>query len=124
MLIALITILLLGGGDSAVLDFVSYMRDSVDEVVADDERRKDATATLKEMKKLTNTHLKANGKAFKALLGEVSELETDVAATEAIWSDYNRATESYNQQMIDLRFKLRDSLTRSEWERIFVEPGD
>ena len=50
MLIALITILLLGGGDSAVLDFVSYMRDSVDEVVEDDERRNDATATLKEMK--------------------------------------------------------------------------
>jgi len=120
MIAALIAILFLGGGmDSAVLDFVGYIRGSVNEVVVDEERRTEARATLKTMKKLTNAHLKANQKAFKSLLAELSESETDAQAVEGLWENYYKSVGSYNEQMIDLRFELRDSLTRDEWQQIF-----
>ena len=54
MIAALIAILLLGGGvENAVLDYVGFMRSSVDGVVVDEERRADVLATIQEMKKLT-----------------------------------------------------------------------
>jgi hypothetical protein len=117
---ALIAILFLGGGiDNSVMDFVGYMRDSVDEVVVDEQRLAEARTTLKAMKKLTGAHSKANQKAFKSLLAELSESETNAEAVEALWENYYESVESYNEQMIDLRFELRDSLTRDEWQQIF-----
>ena len=120
MIAALIAVLFLGGGiENAVLDYVAYMRGSVKEVVVDEERQAVARATVQEMQKLTSAHSKANQKAFKTLLGEVSEMETDVEIVDALWEDHFRAVETYNEQMIDLRFELRDSLTREEWQAIF-----
>ena len=120
MLIALITILFLGGGlENAVLDYVGYIQGSIDEDVLDGERQSDAKATLKTMKQLTSTHAKSNEKAFVALLDEMSELDGNSDAVNAIWDAYYQDVESYNEQMINLRFQLRDSLTRAEWEAIF-----
>ena len=120
MLIALITILFLGGGlENAVLDYVGYIQGSIDEVVLDGERQSDAKATLKTMKQLTSAHAKSNEKAFVALFDEMSELDANGDAVNAIWDVYYQDVESYNEQMIDLRFQLRDSLTRAEWEAIF-----
>ena len=124
MIAALIAILLLGGGvENAVLDYVGFMRSSVDEVVVDEERRADALATIQQMKKLTGSHSKSNQSAFKSLLAEMSKMETDTESVDALWGDYYEAVEAYNEQMVDLRFKLRDSLTREEWERIFASSG-
>jgi hypothetical protein len=122
---ALIAILFLGGGvDSSVLDFVGHMRDSVDEVVVDAERRAEARATLKTMKKLTSANEKSNQKAFKALLAELSYSETDFDTVEALWGSYYESIEFYNEEMIDLRFELRDSLTEDEWQKVFGEADD
>ena len=125
MIAALITILLLGGGiDSSVMDYVAYIRGSVKEVVVDDERQADARATVQAMKKLTSAHSKANQKAFKVLLAEMSEMETDVEAVDSLWENHFRAVEVYNEQMIELRFELRDTLTREEWEQVFNGSND
>ena len=53
MLIALLTILLLGGGSSVFLEFVSESEDAVKTVMAKDGRQKDALNVLKAMKKRT-----------------------------------------------------------------------
>lgn len=116
----MITISFLGGGvDSAVLDFVGYMQDSVDEVVVDDKRLAEARTTLRTMQKLTSTNQKANQKAFKTLLAELSDSETDFDTVEALWGSYYESIESYNKEMIDLRFELRGSLTEDEWQKVF-----
>ena len=120
MIAALIAILFLGGGvDNSVLDYIAYMRGSVKEVVVDDERQADARATVQAMKKLTSAHTKGNQKAFKALVAEMLAMETDVEAVDDLWEEHFRAVEAYNEQMIDLRFELRETLTREEWEQMF-----
>ena len=120
MIAALIAILFLGGGvESSVLDYVAYMRGTVKEVVVDDERQTDARATVQAMEKLTSAHTKANEKAFKTLLAEMSELETNSKAVDVLWENHFAAVENYNEEMIDLRFELRHTLTREEWEQMF-----
>jgi hypothetical protein len=125
MIAALIAILFLGGGiEDAVLDYVQYMRGTVKEVVADDERRADARATLNEMKKLTKAHSKSNQKTFKSLLGVMGEMGTEPETVDALWDDYFQTVDSYNERMIDLRFELRDTLTREEWEQMFADSSE
>ena len=122
MIAALIAILFLGGGvESAVLDYVGFMRGSVDELVVGEERLDDARATIQEMKRLTGAQSKSNQKVFKSLLAEMSELETETDAMDTLWDDYYQSVDSYNEQMINLRFELRDTLTREEWEQIFAD---
>ena len=125
MIAALIAILFLGGGiEDAVLDYVQYMRGTVKEVVADDERRADARATLNEIKKLTKAHSKSNQKTFKSLLGVMGEMGTEPETVDALWDDYFQTVDSYNERMIDLRFELRDTLTREEWEQMFADSSE
>ena len=38
---------------------------------------------------------------------------------DSIWSEYFAQRATYNSEMLDLRFQLRDQLTREEWEQIF-----
>ena len=121
MLVALITILFLGGGiEDAVLDYVKYTRGNVKEIVADTERQSDAQATLKEMKNLTKDYAKSNRKTFKSLLSAMDTVDAETVVIDSIWSDYAESVDSYNAHMIDLRFELRDSLTREEWQAIFA----
>lgn len=125
MIAALIAILFLGGGlDDAVLDYVAYARGSVGDIVTDEGRQADARATLKEMKKLTSAHSKSNQKIFKSLLARMSEFGTDTETVDALWDEYYEAVESYNARMIDLRFELRESLTREEWEEVFASSSE
>ena len=125
MLVALITILFLGGGiEDAVLDYVKYTRGNVKEIVADNERQSDAQATLKEMKKLTKDYAKSNRKTFKSLLSAMDSMDVEIDVVDSIWSDYAQSVDAYNAQMIDLRFRLRDSLTREEWQAIFANSSE
>ena len=125
MIAALIAILFLGGGvDDPVLDYVKFIRSSVEEVVIDEERRAEARATLKEMKKLTSGHSKSNQNTFNSLLVVMSEKETDTETVDALWEDYYQSVDSYNERMIDLRFELRDTLTREEWEQMFADSSE
>ena len=125
MIAALIAVLFLGGGiENAVLDYIGFMRGSVNEVVSDEERQAQAKTTLKDMKKLTSAYSKSNQKAFKTLLAEMSSLDTNAVAIGVLWDDYYQDVENYNKQMIDLRFELRESLTRDEWEQIFSDSGE
>jgi hypothetical protein len=122
MLVALITNLFLGGGiEHAVLDYVKYIRGSVDDVVADEDRQSAAQATLREMGALTKEHTKANQKAFESLLSEIGEYDQDTGDTEPLWADYTQSVDAYNERMIDLRFELRDTLTRDEWAALFAD---
>jgi len=51
MLIAIFTILFLGGGTSGLLDYIAQTEDNIKVVMEKDDRRKAALATVKEMKR-------------------------------------------------------------------------
>ena len=120
MLIALFTILLLGGSATGMLDYLADTQDNVKVVMEKDDRRKDAIGTLKAMKKRTNAHNKMVKAASKDMSKALSSDETDDAAIDAVWGEYFAQRATYNNDMLDLRFQLKDQMTREEWQQVFA----
>jgi hypothetical protein len=54
---------------------------------------------------------------------ESTGFPTDDDATEAdfdtIWHRYFAQREAYNRDLLDLRFQLKDQMTREEWQHVF-----
>ena len=125
MLIALITVMLLGGGSSAVLSFVADTRDSVKIELPKGERQKAALETLKAVKKRTNAHQKHLKNAGKNLFRALDGSEPDDPEIEELWAVHFTEVEEFNRDLLDLRFELRDQLTREEWNAVFsTEPEE
>jgi hypothetical protein len=119
MLIALLAILILGGSNTGMLDFIADTQDEVKVVMEKDDRRKEALSTLKTMKKRTDAHnkmVKGTSKDMNTILSgdEVTDADIDV-----IWDAYFSQRATYNQEMLDLRYQLKDQLTREEWQQVF-----
>jgi hypothetical protein len=120
MLIALFTILFLGGSDTGMLDFIADTQDEVKLVMEKDDRQKEALATLKTMKKLTDGHNKMVKGASKDLSNTLSTDEGTDAEIDAIWDTYFSQRADYNQEMLGLRYQLKDQMTREEWQQVFA----
>jgi len=120
MLIALLTMLILGGGSTAMLGLIADTEDSVKTVMVKDERRKAALKTLKSMKKRTNARNKHVKRATKVLNRSLQQVEINAAEIDTIWNDYFAEVEQYDHAMLDLRFELKEHVNRDEWQQIFA----
>ena len=120
MLIALMTILFLGGGGgSAVLAYIADSTDAVKEVVQDDDRREEALETMASLKDLGKQQSKARQDVLKQMKTVLAEHETPTDSIDDLWSGYYQRVREINDAALDHRFALRDQLTRDEWERVF-----
>ena len=124
MIVALLSLLFLGGGSgSEILAVLHDTKAEVKEVVVDDERKKAALATLKSMK----ARSKKLGKETKKLTKELDKVfkqdDPDVDDVDEIWGRHFEEVDRYNRDMIELRFELRAALTQEEWETIFPLEG-
>ena len=120
MLIALFTILILGGSNTGTLDFIADTQDQVKIVMEKDDRRKEALNTLKAIKKRTEAHnkvVKGTSKDLNKVLADSDVTEADI---DTIWYRYFAQREAYNRDMLDLRFQLKDRMTREEWQQVFA----
>ncbi len=119
MLIALMTILLLGGSSSFMLDYIADARDIVRDVVPRGERRSAALDTVKAMRNTERAyqkHLKGIGKELFGALELPDDVESEI---DAVWTVHFAAVQQNNTDMLDLRFELREQLTREEWAAVF-----
>jgi hypothetical protein len=122
VLVALLTILCLGGGSTTgIADFIADMEDSFKTVVVNDERRKEALDTIKAMKKRMKDHGKSVKQISKSLGKELSEHEVRSNEIDKLWDQYIDLNSDTVRHLIDWRFQLRDELTRNEWEQMFSE---
>jgi len=120
MLIAMIAVMFFGGGvQDAVLEYIKSSKAVVKEVIDDPTRRSAINDTLGEMDARTKGRSKSAKAALKKLESEMSEHDLNSAAIDAVFDDYFVALTEYNKDMIDLRFQLKDQLTREEWQELF-----
>ena len=120
MLIALFTILILGGSNTGTLDFIADSQDEVKVVMEKDDRRKEALSTLKAMKKRTEAHNKVVKGTSKGLNKALADNDVTEADIDTIWYRYFAQREAYNRDLLDLRFQLKDQMTREEWQQVFA----
>jgi len=121
MLIALITILFLGGASTGILDYIADTRDAVKQVMPKGEEQKAALTTLKAMKKRSNARNKQAKRAAKAIDKEYADHAEGGAEVDAIWNELFTEIGHYNRDMLDLRFELKEQISREDWEEIFSE---
>ena len=120
MLIALITILLLGGSNTGMLDFIADTQDTVKVVMEKDDRRKEALGTLKAMKKRANARNKMVKRTSKDMNKTLSSDDVTDSDVDTIWDTYFSQRAAYNLDMLDLRYQLKDQMTRQEWQQVFA----
>ncbi len=122
MITALIISMLFGGGSTAMLGYIANAQDSVKIIMVKDGRRKQALSTLKAMKKRTNARNKEVRRATKNLNKALDQDNINAADIDAIWDVYFAEIDQYDNDMLDLRFELKDHISREEWKEIFPVP--
>lgn len=120
MLIALYTIFVLGGGGSfGPMIFIDQAMDNTKTVIVDKDRQKEVTASLKAMKSRAKDYSSDMKKNIKGLSPTSNPHEENAAELEAFWAEVFELNAQYSNDIIDMRFELRDQLSREEWEGMF-----
>ena len=123
MIVALLGILFLGG--SSGLEIFGVLKDTkkeVKEYVVEDTRRDAALDTVKAMKKRSNEYqdtLKATQKELKQLFKSPTPSVEDL---DALWSRHFADRNAAAEDLVRLRFELKENITREEWAQIFPMP--
>ena len=118
MLIALLTILILGGGSSVFLDYIADSKDAIKTVMIKDRGQKDALDILKAMKKRSKSHGKEIRKTIKELGKHLEGRDDNAAEIAAIGDRHYENIELYTSDILDLRFEIKEHVTREEWAQI------
>jgi hypothetical protein len=120
MLTTLIIVLLLGGSiTTSLLDNIADGRDEAKAVIVEDGRRKDVLDTFKKLRKRTEVQQEQVKSSGKQLASVLASADLQSADTDKAWWTYFERVDVYNADMLDLRYELREQLTRDEWELIF-----
>ncbi len=120
MLVALYTIFFLGGGFSfAISDLLDDIEQTTKTVVVNDEQKKEALGTIKAMKTLLKDHQKSIGEISKPMGKELAENPLRNAEVDKLWDQYIDLSSDIMRDMVELRFQLKDQLSREEWEQVF-----
>ena len=107
-----------------ISNFIADIENSIKPVVVNDERRKEALGTIKAMKKRIKAHKKDVKQITKAVKKGFSEHEVQSEEVDKLWDQYIDQIGETSRDLIDLRFQLKDQLTRDEWEQVFSEAGE
>ncbi len=120
MLIALFTILFLGGGSATqLLGNISEVQDRVKIVMPKDDQRKEALSVLNTMEKRTKSRNKMVKNTVKQMSKELEDHDVTDADIDAVWNDYVQGVDEFHRDMIDLRFELKQYISREEWQQVF-----
>lgn len=125
MIWALLAMYFFGGGvgSGAVMTSagVDDLTDRVAIVVEDEARRENAAATLKDLKKDVRAFEKVFAKTGKQLSKQYKDHAVGRDAALVVLDQLNAEWANGQQQALDARFALRETLTESEWRALFAD---
>jgi hypothetical protein len=111
----------LGGASNGILDYIADTSDTVKQVLPKGDEQKAVLSTLKAMKKRSNARNKQAKRVAKALDKTYVDHAAGGAEADEIWAELFTEIGQYNNDMLDLRFELKEQISREDWEEIFSE---
>jgi len=128
MIAALLTILFLGGGGSAIgfIADLDSVQKQVAQTVPDDNamRRGEAVAIVKDMKSRNKDFGKILAKLADEMDKSIADQNQSEGSVATIWDAFSNTVEAQEDVLIEQRFQLKSKLTREEWATIFpAAPG-
>ena len=95
------------------------LRAGISDIIDDPARRAEAIGLVGVLEQ----DLEALRKSIAERKTRARELNAnyDTENIDTIWNRYFAVRDNYNRDMLDLRFQLKDQLTRDEWQQVFAE---
>jgi hypothetical protein len=122
MMVMLLTMLLLSGGEqNTLLGHIAAAEERLAQVVVEPERRSEARRLLGRMRRHNIAVDAVAQQRFRRLSSELAKRVPDRVAINAIMDNHYATLRQFNEKMIALRFELREQLTREEWDALFGE---
>ena len=119
MLIALLTLWLMGGDASTFVQHIASYQARTAEVVADAARAERADAIFEAMVALTEARDETAVEGIAQLSANVAALAENSQAIVQSQLEINAAQSQYLREFVGLRFALKAELTRDEWNALF-----
>ena len=120
MLIAtLLTLLFLGSNANMMLDGIDQMKDNIKSEIVDESARKAALDVVDRLEDTAKDYADADSDDEKELLRLIQQYET---TTEELKNNMDASFKQriqYQQEILVLRFELKNKLNREQWERVF-----
>jgi len=124
MLVGLFAILFLGGSSYFLLDDIEIVQDRVEDAIVDVSQRDRAKDILGQMEDVA----KERKKLIKDMVDQLSNFVDDPVVSDpeldALMADYWAIVEVDHRTLIELRFDLKEHVTRDEWQILFKAAGD
>lgn len=126
MIWALLAAYFLGGGVGGVggsmltSASVKQLSERTEEVITEPARAEAAQQTLTELRKEVKAFQKTFSKSCKQLNKSYKDHADHGNQALVILDELNSSWEVSQQRAIDLRFELRDSMTKEEWAALYV----
>ena len=120
MLIAtLIALLFLGSGANMMLDGIDQMKDNIKDAIVEESARKAALDVVGKLENTAKDYSKADSDDEKELLKLIQRYETTTADLQKnMDASFDRRIQ-YQQEMLALRFELKDKMSREQWSKVF-----
>jgi 16S rRNA C1402 N4-methylase RsmH len=124
MIWALLAAYLLGGGglggSMLTSASVKQLSERTQEVISEPARAEAAQQTLAELRKEVKAFQKTFSKSGKELNKSYKDHAADLNHAMVVLEELNSGWGTSQQRAIDLRFELKDSMTREEWSALFA----
>ena len=120
MLIAtLVALLFLGSGANMMLDGIDQMKGSIKDAIVEESARKAALDVVEKLEDTAKDYAKADSDDEKELLKLIQRYETTTADLQKnMDASFDRRIQ-YQQEMLALRFELKDKMSREQWSKVF-----
>lgn len=120
MLIAtLLALLFLGSGANMMLDGIDQTKDNIKAAIVEESTRKAALDIVDKLEDTAKDYAKADSEDEKELLKLIQQYETTTAELQNNLDASFQQRIQYQQEMLALRFELKDKLSREQWDKVF-----
>ena len=102
----------------AFVDYLGSFNETEGERVAND-HRVNVVLDMFSGSRFFDAHNKMVKGTSKNMNKTLSSDEVTNADIDTVWDGYFEQRAAYNQEMLDLRYQLKDQLTREEWRQVF-----
>ena len=124
MLIALLGVLIFGGGDGLSIGILSkaeieQLSERIAATVVDAERRESVLNSIKALDILIEQTEKTNSDSLKNLRSLYEDHSSESDQMLDVVENFAVDWQSLQNQALDYQFEIRDSLTEEEWAQVF-----
>jgi len=119
LMATLIYLLFLGSSANLMLEGIDQMKDNIKSEIVDEGARKAALDVVERLEDTSKDYAEADSDDEEELLKLIQQYETSTAELQNNMDASYQQRIQYQQEMLALRFELKDTLSSEQWSKVF-----